>query len=116
MATLVKREFNLPVIITENGTPDPNDDGTAPSFLVRHLQWLNRAMADGVDVRGYFYWSLMDNYEWNHGMDMRFGMYAVDEKDPAKTRKPRKTVATFAAITTAGEIPSDLIKQYGQAR
>lgn len=115
MAMLVKSEFNLPVIITENGTPDPDDDGTAPSYLVRHLQWLSRAMDDGVDVRGYFYWSLMDNYEWNHGMDMRFGMYAVDEHDPMKTRKPRRTVSTFAAITKAGAIPDDLIKEYGQA-
>jgi beta-glucosidase len=114
MAMLVKKEFNVPVMITENGKPDPDDDGTASRYLVQHLQWLNRAIDDGVDVRGYFYWSLMDNYEWNHGMDMRFGMYGIDENDPKKTRRPRKTVATFAAITKARAVPPDLAKEYGE--
>ncbi|MFZ5472291.1 MAG: family 1 glycosylhydrolase [Myxococcota bacterium] len=104
--------YGLPSIITENGTPDPHDDGTAPSYLTRHLLWLQRALADGADVRGYFYWSLIDNYEWNHGVGMRFGLYAVDATDPMKKRTPRQAVETYARIVQARDVPADLEDLY----
>lgn len=69
--------YGLPVIITENGTSN-HDTDAGQRFLDPHLAALRGAMDDGVDVRGYFLWSLIDNYEWNHGMDLRFGAYAVD--------------------------------------
>lgn len=112
MAMVVKDELGLPAIVTENGVADPNDDGTGPSYLVRHLAWVSRAIRDGADVRGYFYWTLMDNYEWNHGMDVRMGLYAVDKDDPKKTRVARQTVPVFARIAEAGAIPGDLAARY----
>lgn len=112
MAMIVKDQLGLPAIVTENGAADPNDDGTGPSYLVRHLEWLSRAIHDGADVRGYFYWTLMDNYEWNHGMDVRMGLYAVDKDDPQKTRVARKAVPVFAAIAQAGAIPDELVAKY----
>jgi len=112
MAMVVKDQLKLPAIVTENGAADPNDDGTAPSYLVRHLTWLSRAIHDGADVRGYFYWTLMDNYEWNHGMDIRMGLYAVDKDDPTKARKPRKAVDVFSRIAQGKEVPGDLAKLY----
>jgi beta-galactosidase len=112
MTMLVKEKLGLPSIVTENGAADPNDDGTAPSYLVRHLSWLSRAIHDGADVRGYFYWTLMDNYEWNHGMDVRMGLFAVDKADATKKRTARKAVATYRSIVDAREIPADLAAKY----
>lgn len=104
--------WGLPVIITETGAADPNDDGASSSWLVRYATWVARALRDGADVRGFFYWSLMDNYEWNHGMDIRMGLYAVDPDDPTKTRTARTGVATYAAFAATGTISVELQKQY----
>ncbi|MFN7146615.1 MAG: family 1 glycosylhydrolase, partial [Myxococcota bacterium] len=76
-------------------------DESGEVFLRPHLKAVLRAVSDGMDVRGYFYWSLMDNYEWNHGMDMRFGMYAVDLDTKARTLRPMGE--TYAAIIASGE-------------
>ena len=66
-----------PIYVTENGIADAADDRRA-LFLRRYLYALSRAVREGLDVRGYFYWSLMDNFEWAEGYDMRFGLYEVD--------------------------------------
>ena len=81
----VKDRYGIPMIITETGTDATQGDERIESWLVRHLEWTRRAIKDGADTRGFFYWSLTDNYEWNHGMDMKFGLYAV-AKDADKTR------------------------------
>jgi len=72
---------NPPCIITENGFPlpdspgvDPLDDPQRISYLSDHLAEVGRAIASGADCRGYFHWSLMDNFEWNKGLAMRFGL------------------------------------------
>lgn len=103
----VNEDLGLPVIITENGTPDPQDDGTAPAYLVENLLALQSAIAGGADVRGYFYWTLTDNFEWNHGMDVRMGLYAVDGDDPQKTRTARQAAGIYAEIAASGEIPEE---------
>ena len=66
-----------PIYVTENGIADDVDDRRA-LFIRRYLYAMDRAMTDGVDVRGYYYWSLMDNFEWAEGYDMKFGLYAMD--------------------------------------
>lgn len=111
MAMVVK-DLGLPSMITENGLPIESDDDVPSSYLVRHLTWLNRAIRDGADVRGYFYWSLMDNYEWNHGMDLRFGLYEVDEDDPMKRRTARRVAGVYGEIAKAKGISADLAARY----
>ncbi len=59
----VNQDLGLPVVITENGAVDPDDDGTGPRFLVQNLHAIQQAIENGADVRGYFYWTLTDNYE-----------------------------------------------------
>ncbi len=71
------QKLNVPIYVTENGIADAKDDRRA-LFISRYLYALHRAMQDGVAVRGYFYWSLMDNFEWAEGYDMKFGLYEVD--------------------------------------
>jgi beta-glucosidase len=60
-------------------------------------------------VRGYFAWSLMDNYEWNHGMGMKFGLYAVDA---TKARSMRDSGVAYAAMSKARDVPASLEAKY----
>jgi beta-glucosidase len=71
------RRSARPVYITENGLADARDTRRA-AFLAAHLAELARAIADGVDVRGYYHWSLLDNFEWAEGYEPRFGLVRVD--------------------------------------
>ena len=78
-----------PVFVTENGYGDPDeiDDAGRIDYLEEHLAATGAAIADGVDVRGYFCWSLMDNFEWARGYDARFGLVHVDYATQARTPK-----------------------------
>ena len=99
-----------PIWITENGAAfddEPAVDGVVEdparvAFLQDHLEALRRAVADGVDVRRYHAWSLLDNFEWEHGYDKRFGIvrvdYATQERDAQAQRalvpRPHRARAT----------------------
>jgi beta-glucosidase len=72
-----KREYGKPIWITENGIDDRGGERRS-SFLYDHWKQLLDAMRQGADVRGYMYWSLMDNFEWLEGWGPRFGLYYVD--------------------------------------
>lgn len=77
-----------PVYITENGASyDGVHDPDRIDYLDRHLSALSDAMAAGVDVRGYFVWSLLDNFEWSKGYQPRFGLVHVDYETQVRTRK-----------------------------
>lgn len=106
----VTREYGAPcVYITENGAafPDPEPaggvirDGRRIDYLAGHLQAAHRAVAEGVPLRGYFAWSLLDNFEWGHGYTKRFGLFGVDFVSGRRTAKQsahwyRDTVAANA--------------------
>lgn len=77
-----------PVVITENGCSyDGIDDQERITFLDGHVRALHRASEQGVDVRGYFVWSLMDNFEWAEGYERRFGLVHVDYDTLERTPK-----------------------------
>jgi beta-glucosidase len=67
----------VPLVVTENGAAE-TDDRRKIAFMKDHLRVLLRLKREGVDIRGYFWWSLMDNYEWLEGLRPRFGLYRVD--------------------------------------
>jgi beta-glucosidase len=69
--------YRLPVVITENGISDVDDD-LRPAYLVAHLRQAQRAISDGVDLRGYMHWSLLDNFEWSSGYTQHFGLATRD--------------------------------------
>jgi len=73
-----------PIYVTENGVADRGDN-IRKIFIKRYLYALNKAIQDGLDIRGYFYWTLMDNFEWSEGYKMKFGLYEVDFKTQART-------------------------------
>jgi beta-glucosidase len=91
----LKGEYDLPpVYLTENGMANVDevadgrvDDRARIDFVARHLAALQAAMAQGVDVRGYFLWSLLDNFEWNSGYSKRFGIVYVDYANQRRTPK-----------------------------
>jgi beta-glucosidase len=87
-ALLESSRFGLPIVVTENGIADASDR-MRPDFLRRSLAALDRARAQGVDVRGYFHWSLYDNFEWADGHEGRFGLYAADFDNPVAARVKR---------------------------
>ena len=60
-----------------------------------HVYAVDRARAEGVDVRGFIYWSLTDNFEWSHGYRGHFGLFSIDFHDPILTRRPTSAVAVF---------------------
>ena len=81
------KRYNLPVYITENGLADAKDQ-KREKFIKEHLRWTWQAIQDGVDVRGYFYWSLLDNFEWAHGFGPRFGLVEMDYKTMERKIRP----------------------------
>ncbi len=80
-------DFNLPIYITENGVA-AQDDCKREKFIVDHLTEIYHALKAGVDVRGYFHWSLLDNFEWEKGFEPKFGLVDVDLKTFKRTIKP----------------------------
>ncbi len=84
-------KLKVPLIITENGIAT-HDSQKKIKFMKHHIDILERCIEEGIDVRGYFYWSLIDNYEWLQGLDARFGLYKVDFN--TLERKPT-TAATY---------------------
>lgn len=89
------KKYKLPIYITENGLADAEDKQRA-WFIKETLKNVHRAIAEGANVRGYFHWSLMDNFEWDKGFWPRFGLIAIDYATEA--RSPRPSARIYANI------------------
>jgi beta-glucosidase len=85
----------VPLMLTENGIAT-TDEARKISFIRRHVAALDAARRDGIDVRGYFYWSLTDTYEWLHGLHKRFGLYRIDWR--TLERVPTAAAIYYAAL------------------
>ncbi|HSX24666.1 MAG TPA: glycoside hydrolase family 1 protein [Candidatus Andersenbacteria bacterium] len=85
------KKYNKPIYITENGIADAHDVNRA-EFITSHLRAIELAQKQGVDVRGYLYWSLLDNFEWAEGFEPRFGLIAIDYKTQTRTIRPSALV------------------------
>jgi beta-glucosidase len=101
--------YGKPIYITENGLPDADDD-QRPGFLVSTLAQVKRAIDEGVDVRGYYHWTFVDNFEWAHGWALRFGLVALDVDSGERT--PRRSARLFTAIARANAIAPDVVRKY----
>ncbi|GFZ20734.1 beta glucosidase 13 [Actinidia rufa] len=100
-----KKKYNNPLIyITENGVDEVNNatlsleealvDNMRIDYYYHHLSFLSQAIKDGANVKGYFAWSLLDNFEWNSGYTVRFGSNYVDYKNGLK-RYPKLSAKWF---------------------
>jgi beta-galactosidase len=91
------KTYGKPLYVTENGIADKRD-ALRPSFITEHLKVLERAVSEEkIDVRGYFHWSLTDNYEWAKGFGPKFGLCSIDME--TKSRKNRKSAEIYKEIT-----------------
>ena len=91
------KPLNKPIIVTENGIADDKDDRRA-LWIERYIYAMSQAIKDGADVRGYHYWSLMDNFEWSFGYTKRFGIVYVDYE--TQRRYPKDSAYWLKSIMT----------------
>ncbi|MFA4833719.1 MAG: glycoside hydrolase family 1 protein [Patescibacteria group bacterium] len=96
------KKFNKPLFIMENGIAD-RDDNQRSKFIIDHLKYVHQAISERVNVSGYFYWSLLDNFEWADGFGPKFGLYKVD-------RKTFERIARPSAKVYAGICKNNIIK------
>lgn len=97
-------KYELPIYIMENGLADATD-AKRPEFIREHLKFVHQAIRENVDVRGYFHWSLLDNFEWALGWAPKFGLYEVDRQ--TFERKPRSSVEVYRKICTDNQLVLD---------
>jgi beta-glucosidase len=90
------KKYNKPIYVTENGIADAKDT-KREKFIKDHLYYIHRATQQGADVKGYLYWSLIDNFEWLHGFWPRFGLIEIDRNDLLR-RKVRYSATKYAEI------------------
>lgn len=108
----IHRRFGLPIYVTENGTasddtPDSSghvEDVGRIAYLQAYTDAMQDAIAAGADVRGYFVWSLLDNFEWTSGYDQRFGLVYVDF--PTQRRIRKASARWYASLITGKRRPS----------
>lgn len=103
-------DYKLPIYITENGIATDNDDRRV-RFLLSYLQNVYQAIKSGVDVKGYIYWSLLDNFEWSSGYLPHFGLVGVNRKTMERDIKPSAYV--YKEIIQNNGIPHYLLKLLG---
>lgn len=84
-----------PIIVTENGVAT-GDDSRRVAFIQEAVAGVQACLADGIPVKGYFYWSLLDNFEWQKGFSMTFGLIAVDRETQA--RHPKGSLAALGEL------------------
>ncbi|MBN1483874.1 MAG: glycoside hydrolase family 1 protein [Chloroflexia bacterium] len=102
-------ELGLPMYVSENGLPDDNDD-QRPRYILAHLVQLWRAIQQGCAVRGYYHWTLADNFEWAEGWKLRFGLIELDPK--SQERRPRPSAALYGQIATQNAVSVAQIERH----
>lgn len=100
----------IPIYITECGIASTNDD-RRNRFLITYLHEVYRAIQSGIDVRGFFYWSLIDNFEWHRGFKPRFGLVEIDYKTLERHIRPSALV--YSDIIQHNGIPHSLLRFIG---
>ena len=105
----VYKHYKIPIFITENGICDANDEQRA-KFIHDHLKQLNKAIKKGIDIRRYYHWSTMDNFEWAEGVSARFGLYHNNYETQERTL--RDSGKFYGEICKKKKISRKMIKKY----
>ena len=100
---------NKPIFITENGFSDAADD-RRPRAILEHLAMIHRAIQEDIPVHGYLHWTLVDNFEWNEGWGVRFGLIELDHQ--TQRRIPRRSASMFGEICRANAITESIVERY----
>jgi len=102
-------QFQVPIIVTENGTEDSGDDFRR-DYLVEHIHQLWRAVNFNYPIKGYFVWSLVDNFEWEKGWTHRFGLWELDVETQTRTKRP--SAEMYTEICQENALTTDLVRRY----
>jgi len=103
------RKFKLPILVTENGVEDA-DDHLRPRYLIEHIHQVWRAVNFNWPVKGYFHWTLVDNFEWERGWTQRFGLWGLDVETQQRIR--RRSVDLYAAICRQNALSSEMVEAF----
>lgn len=103
------QRYGKPLYITEHGLPDRTDH-QRPTWIVAQLQEIHRCIQQGIDIRGYFHWTLLDNFEWNDGWTMHFGLIGMDVETQIRT--PRPSAKLYSQIVRANALSDDMLTTY----
>jgi beta-glucosidase len=98
-----------PIYVTENGVAD-REDRLRPWVLAQAARAMHDALKEGIDLRGYYHWTLVDNFEWADGWSMRFGLVALDTATQERT--PRPSADLFSAIARANALTAEMVAQF----
>jgi beta-glucosidase len=101
--------LGIPIYITENGIPDSDDD-QRPRALLLHLHQLWKALQGNLPVKGYYHWTLTDNFEWAEGWTLPFGLVEMDPETGERT--PRPSADLYSAIARGNAITPELVDAY----
>lgn len=104
-------ELGKPLYILENGVPDAQDR-IRPWLIVNALRELHQLIAEGHDIRGYFHWTLTDNFEWTEGWHLRFGLVALDPATQERTM--RNSGKLYGEIARGNALSTEMIAEYGE--
>lgn len=104
-----KTRGNKPIYITEFGFSDALDD-RRPRAILEHLAMVHRAISEGIPVRGVLHWTLTDNFEWNEGFGVRFGLIELDPRTQERT--PRSSASMYGEICRANAITERIVERY----
>ncbi len=102
-------KFNRSVIITENGVEDLNDT-LRPQYLIEHIHKAWRAANLNYQVKGYFHWTLVDNFEWERGWSQRFGLWRLNLQD--QTRVKTKSADLYSQICKTNSLSSEMVSKF----
>jgi len=102
-------QFNIPMLVTENGVEDA-EDKIRPRYIAEHIMKMWRAVNFNWPVKGYFHWSLVDNFEWERGWSQRFGLWGLDVATQARIRRP--SVDLYAEICKENGLSSAMVAKY----
>jgi beta-glucosidase len=102
-------KYKLPILITENGIEDA-DDRIRPRYLLQHLHQVWQGVNFNWPIKGYFHWTLVDNFEWERGWTQRFGLWELDVETQARRKRPSADL--YAEICRENGISSEMVAKY----
>jgi beta-glucosidase len=106
---LVKLYPDLPILITENGI-DSADDAVRPRYIAQHLHQVWRALNFNWQVKAYFHWTLVDNFEWERGWNQRFGLWGLEVDTQRRTKRP--SAELYEQICKSNALSSEMVQKY----
>jgi beta-glucosidase len=108
----IYRQWRLPIYLTEHGSSS-TDEVFRERDLRENLAALHRAIRHGVDLRGFYYWSLLDNFEWQFGYSKKFGLLSVDFDNDLRPRQMKPLAQVYRNICFENSIPASWDQRRG---